>query len=115
MSNRATSRDATGSGHPLPLRAHSLPEHGERRAAEPEHPSTPSLGGRGVGAMRDTLIRAHLADSKVAIALYDLIMAGHNLNRWDLTDAAVNALCEAAARYIGERDRALAERGMNHE
>lgn len=62
--------------------------------------------------MRDSVIQEHLADSRLATATFELIVAGHNLNRWDLTDEAVDALCDAARRYVAEQDRALAEHGM---
>jgi hypothetical protein len=65
--------------------------------------------------VRDQIIRAHLADSGVATAIFTLVTAAHDVNRWDLTNEALGALCDAALRYAAEVKRMLEERGMSHE
>lgn len=65
--------------------------------------------------MRDSVIREHLADSKLAVAMFHLIAAAHDVNRWDLTDSVVDGLCDAARAFAAEEARALAEHGMSHE
>lgn len=65
------------------------------------------VGPRGVAALRTAL-----GDSALARAILDLILAAHEVNRWDLTDRAVNDLCEAAQRYVGQLDRVRSEHGV---
>lgn len=116
MSNRAPSRNGTRLvdylfyGEP-----DAVPGQGERRASDTQHRGAETVDRGGVASVRESVIHDHLADSKLALAIYDLIVAGHNLNRWDLTDEAVNALCDSARRYSAEYERVLAERGLSHE
>lgn len=68
-----------------------------------------------MGPVRDAMIRAQLSDSGVARAIFGLVAAAHEINRWALTDEAMNDLCDNALRYAAEVHRMLEERGMSHE
>ncbi len=111
MSTKSPAGDASSEAQPLSRRAYGVFGPKEWHQPDAQRNDTPKMDRGSVAAMRDEVIRGHLADSNLALSIFNLIGAAHNVNRWDLTDDAVNALCDAARRYVADYERALAEHG----
>lgn len=115
MSAKPSSHPSPDSAFDLPGGPDGLPRHAERSASSSQYPSASAVGGRSVGEVRDQMTRFALSDNRTAVAIHTLILAAHEVNKFDLSNEAINGICEAALRYAAELKRLLGERGMSHE
>ncbi len=115
MSNRSTTYTGTDKLRVvLEHVGNSVSGPAERSAIGPLPLAVPSVDEGSVDPVRPkTLPRVRDAaeDLGLAKSMIALVHAAHEVNRWDLTDATMNDLLDAALRYAAERDRFAAEHG----
>jgi hypothetical protein len=101
MSYREPTHAAPGSLRALPAGNGNggVPDPGKRAQPSVESANAQRLDDRGVAEVRRHLTHA------LERATLDLILAAHEVNRWDLDARAVTELCERAKDYVYALER----------